>query len=629
MSYSPSSLKSLSINSKFLGLAIVLLLLVSVFIAFFFPARQKQEMSKYLDEKTFVVAEITASGAAAGLVFDDPESVNKYLQTLKSVPDAQFVLVYKADNSVFASWNKQNVNALEASIQAALKTLDRKNKTIQHLDDIALAYVPVLENKEPIGTLVMGVTLQQLQADVSRSRTIALLVGGVILLVGGSIFAWQTSRIVKPIRVLEAAARRVAAGDTTVSLKATSGDEVGVLTDVFSTMVGNIRQSMQDVQTQSEAAAKAAAEAEEARGVAQAQQQYLSASVQTMLAVIQDFAKGDLTVHLPVKSKDDIGQLALGFNDAVENIRQLAANVIQAVYSTTMASELIANRSSQLSSGMTHQKAQIQDITGAIDGMTRIIAENTQQASLVAFESAEASTDAQQGGSIVAETIAGMNGIANVVMKSADTVEALGTSSEQIGEIVQVIEEIADQTNLLALNAAIEAARAGEQGRGFAVVADEVRKLAERTQKATKQIAMTIKQIQTDTAEAVGAMRAGTEQVEKGKVSAARAADALSRIIERTSRVADIISQLAAASEQQAATSKDIAERVEAINVVAHDAADAATQMNITADELSTLTDNLQHLVGQFRTDTRSSASRTASLGASKNEPALDLRLHA
>jgi methyl-accepting chemotaxis protein len=386
-------------------------------------------------------------------------------------------------------------------------------------------------------------------------------------------------------------------------------------------MVGNIRQSIQDVQTQSDAAAKAATDADQARGIAQTQKQYLTDSVHEMLKVMEQFARGDLTVSLADKSNDEIGQLARGFNGAVENIRQLAANVVQAVYSTTMASELIANNSSQLSGGMTHQKAQIQDITDAIEGMTQIITDNTKQASLGAMESAEASSDAKEGGSIVAETIAGMNSIASVVMKSADTVEALGTSSEQIGEIVQVIEEIADQTNLLALNAAIEAARAGDQGRGFAVVADEVRKLAERTQKATKQIAVTIKQIQSDTAQAVGAMRAGTEQVEKGKMSAARAAEALTRIIDRTSRVATIISNLAAASEQQAATSKNIVQRVEAINGVAHDAADAAQQMNITADELSLLTENLQALVGQFRTDVRTDTRKSIGAASGKSEP--------
>jgi methyl-accepting chemotaxis protein len=598
-------MQNLSINKKFLGLAVTLLSVVSLFIGFFFPARQQAEMSKYLDEKTLVVAEIIASGASAGLVFEDAEQVQKQLKSLENIPDAEFVTVYKRDGSVFASWKKQPTSPADSTARASIlrELLNASPKTVRHTDAVAFAVVPIIDNKETVGKLIIGVTLQQLQSDVFRSRMIALAVGVVILLFGGGIFAWQTSRIVKPIRILESAARRVAAGDTSVHLKSYSRDEVGVLTEVFTTMVRNIRDSMNEVRKQSEVAAQAADEANEARTIAHDQKEYLTESVHEMLEVIKDFAQGDLTVRLPIKSNDEIGELSRGFNAAVENIRQLAANVVQSVYATTMASDVIATNSMQLSDGMSNQKTQINDITGAIESMTTIIAENTQQAAVAAQESAKASSDAQEGGTIVAETIAGMNGIASVVIKSADTIESLGASSEQIGEIVQVIEEIADQTNLLALNAAIEAARAGEQGRGFAVVADEVRKLAERTQKATKQIAMTIKKIQLDTSQAVGAMRAGTEEVEKGKRSAAKAAEALSRIIERTSRVATIISNLAAASERQAQTSTSIVERVETINVVAHDAAHAAQQMNITADELSTLTSSLQSLVSQFQTE--------------------------
>jgi len=591
---------SLSINKKFLALAVALLSGVSLFIAIFFPARQQAEMSKYLDEKTLIIGEITASGVAAGITFDDSAQVHKQLQTLESIPDAQFALVYKKDGTLFGAWNKDKAMVEQAMVQEILQV---SSKTVRHSQMLSFTMIPIIESQDIIGKLVICTTLQQLQADVVRSRVIAIAVGVAILLFGSSIFAWQTSRIVKPIRILEAAARKVASGDTNITLKAYSRDEVGVLTEVFSVMVSNIRDSIDEARKQSEVAARAADEADQARALAHEQKEYLAESVHEMLDVIQNFAKGDLTVSLPVKSDDEIGQLSRGFNDAVENIRQLAANVIQSVYSTTIASECIAGNANQLSDGMVRQKSQIQDITHAIESMSAIITDNTHQASVAAQESEKASTDAQEGGAIVAETIAGMNGIANIVIQSADTVESLGSSSEQIGEIVQVIEEIADQTNLLALNAAIEAARAGEQGRGFAVVADEVRKLAERTQQATKQIALTIKRIQADTSEVVLAMRTGTEEVEKGKRTAAQAAQSLSRIIDRTSRVAQIISHLAAASERQAQTSTNIVERVEAINVVAHDAAQAAQQMNITADELNTLTTSLQDLVAQFRTE--------------------------
>ena len=163
----------------------------------------------------------------------------------------------------------------------------------------------------------------------------------------------------------------------------------------------------------------------------------------------------------------------------------------------------------------------------------------------------------------------GMNKIAEVVTEAASTVQELGNSSEKIGEIVQVIDDIADQTNLLALNAAIEAARAGEQGRGFAVVADEVRKLAERTTKATKEIASMIKQIQKETIGAVQSMEKGTVEVSKGKELVEKAGVSLNQIISSSQEVVDNVSQVAAASEEQSATSEQISKNIEAISSVA------------------------------------------------------------
>ena len=158
--------------------------------------------------------------------------------------------------------------------------------------------------------------------------------------------------------------------------------------------------------------------------------------------------------------------------------------------------------------------------------------------------------------------------ISEVVKQSAETVQALGKSSDQIGEIVQVIDDIADQTNLLALNAAIEAARAGEQGRGFAVVADEVRKLAERTTKATKEIATMIKQIQKDTNDAVESMQQGTAEVEVGKKLAEKAGSSLQEIIHGAEQVVDIVTQVAAASEEQSSAAEQISKNIESTHIV-------------------------------------------------------------
>jgi methyl-accepting chemotaxis protein len=200
-----------------------------------------------------------------------------------------------------------------------------------------------------------------------------------------------------------------------------------------------------------------------------------------------------------------------------------------------------------------------------------------------------------------------MNRIAEVVQKSALTVQALGKSSDQIGEIVQVIDDIADQTNLLALNAAIEAARAGEQGRGFAVVADEVRKLAERTTKATKEIAGMIRQIQKDTSGAVESMSKGTEEVEKGKALADKAGESLKEIIKGAEKAVDVITQVAAASEEQSSTSEQISKSIEMINNVTRESTEGIQQIARASEDLSRLTTNLQELISHFNvgSDTR------------------------
>jgi len=194
-----------------------------------------------------------------------------------------------------------------------------------------------------------------------------------------------------------------------------------------------------------------------------------------------------------------------------------------------------------------------------------------------------------------------MKSIAEVVRKSSNTVQELGKSSNQIGEIISVIDDIADQTNLLALNAAIEAARAGEQGRGFAVVADEVRKLAERTTKATKEIASMIKKIQVDTQGAVKAMEEGTQKVDEGISHADKAGVSLREIVQLSQEVTTMISQIVAASSQQASASEQISHNIEIINTTTEQTAQGIQQIAKAAEELNKFTDRLYQLLEKFK----------------------------
>lgn len=317
--------------------------------------------------------------------------------------------------------------------------------------------------------------------------------------------------------------------------------------------------------------------------------------------VLNVMAHGDFTQRMNGEYAGDYQKIKDNVNTLKDSMNNLIGKVAESTSELSNAASEISSSTEQMAAGANEQSAQTADVSSSVEEMLRTILENTQSATRAASSAEEAGSKAKEGGEVVVETIEGINRVAEVVIRSAKTIKDLGKSSDQIGEIVQVIDEIADQTNLLALNAAIEAARAGEQGRGFAVVADEVRKLAERTTKATKEIATMIKQIQKETSEAVVAIQQGTDEVEKGKSLANKAGQALKEIIVHSQQLTDIITQLAASSEQQTAAGDQIAVNIESINKVTQQSADGTHQISRSAEDLYNLTGNLQELVNQFK----------------------------
>jgi methyl-accepting chemotaxis protein len=318
-------------------------------------------------------------------------------------------------------------------------------------------------------------------------------------------------------------------------------------------------------------------------------------------AAMDRFADGDLTIRVQHAMTDELGKLHDSYDRAREGVHTILLRVSQAVGKTSMASAEITTSTEEMAEGTTQQTHQAHEVASAVEEMNKTILENSRNANSTVETARQARHAAEQGGTVVQETIQGMRRIANVVQRSAETVHELGRSSNQIGEIIGVIDDIADQTNLLALNAAIEAARAGDQGRGFAVVADEVRKLAERTTKATKEIADTIRKIQADTQGAVQSMEQGTREVEQGITLADKAGDSLKEIVTVSQRVTDMVTQIAAASEEQSSASSEIAKNVQDITKITGDTASGIRQIAQAADRMRQLTSDLETLVHQFK----------------------------
>jgi methyl-accepting chemotaxis protein len=318
---------------------------------------------------------------------------------------------------------------------------------------------------------------------------------------------------------------------------------------------------------------------------------------------MKDMAEGDLTKRTKVTLRDEIGELAEGFNNFMGKMQGILSRVATTAAHLASASEKITASTAEQSAGARMQNDQTKQVATAMQEMSSTVSQISENSTKAAEAARTASETALEGKQIVDEALEKMREITQSVGNTAGKVEALGKRSEQIGRIVEVIDEIAEQTNLLALNAAIEAARAGEQGRGFAVVADEVKKLAERSGKATKEIATMIQSIQGETKSAVEAMQLGTRQVEAGVETTTRAGMSLHEIMQSAERVGDTVTQIATAATEQSAATEEVNNSVEQIAKVTQETAEGADETARACQELSRMAMELRELLGEFKLD--------------------------
>jgi methyl-accepting chemotaxis protein len=331
------------------------------------------------------------------------------------------------------------------------------------------------------------------------------------------------------------------------------------------------------------------------------QNQYLERSVNIIFDAMDKLAGGDLTVNIVPEKEDMIGKLFNKFNNVIANISGLLGNIKAAVDDLGYASGQIAGSSKQIAAGTQDQVQQIQNASGAVEEMARTIQESTQFSRKASESSRLASDSAKNGAKKVQDTKQGMLKIVSSTKLTGEKITLLANQSDQIGEIAQVIDDIADQTNLLALNAAIEAARAGEQGRGFAVVADEVRKLAERTTKATKEIADTIKNIQIEAKEADSSMSVAEQAVLEGMQLTEEVAITLEEMLSKNDQVSDMINMVANSGDKQSAAAGNMLNNIEDISAVTLQSKNGTELIAQSAEDLNHLAQVLQNLVMKFK----------------------------
>ena len=316
--------------------------------------------------------------------------------------------------------------------------------------------------------------------------------------------------------------------------------------------------------------------------------------------VVKDIASGNLATAIRLESRDP-GSLLAGMQHMQEALRETITRITGSAERLSDASRVLASTAQQVAESSGQQSDSASSIAASIEQMTASINLVSDSARTARTLSTDARQSAAEGAGQVEKTVREINTIATSVDSSAQLVRQLGEQSEKISGIVSVIREIADQTNLLALNAAIEAARAGEQGRGFAVVADEVRKLAEKTTSSTQEISAMIGEIQEGTRAAIQQMDAGTTQVAQGIEVAAAAGNSVRSIDAGTGRVLQAVDDISSALDEQATASNQIAQGVERIAHMTEENSAAVAAVSQAADELQHLAGDLKTEVGRFR----------------------------
>ena len=439
---------------------------------------------------------------------------------------------------------------------------------------------PIKVGPDTLGTVALGFSLSKVEQALHQATLLILLgaVGSLALLVGVITLVFNRMAIA-PLNQIASATQRLAGGDLNQRVTLDIRDEIGALGGHFNVMAEQL-QAMVERERQVKAA--------------------LDQQISSLLQVVSAASAGRLTVEAPV-GEDEMGGLAAAFNQMVASLRTLVGEVQRAGLQVSSASAEILAASEQHASGSAQQAAAVGEVTATLEELSGTAAQIAENARAVEGVAAETAHSAQAGATAVEEAIRAMEGIRARVEEIAKKTLALGERSQQIGEVLTLIKEIAGEIHLLALNAAIESAAAGEHGKRFAVVAAEVRRLAERTRASTEEIRTIIGEIQAATNSSVLATEQGMKEAEGVATRAGRAGEALEEILGKVDRTAQAAKQISVATQQQRTASDQIVASMRELADVIKQTAAGMKQSSLAAGELNQLAVELKERVSAFQ----------------------------
>ncbi len=550
----------------------------------------RRQMTEEFTSKGSAIANSLASSGVDLILTRDASTVQALIDQFAGISGVAYVMVYDPSKAQIAhtfvpfvppDLVDKNVVAGDVAKQVReIEYADPVTGAPRHIIDIG---VPMLGGT--IGTVRVGMDRTIIDAAAARAGWFLFAVfGGVAVaaVLAGVVFA---RRLTRPLGQIVRVAERVGRGDLAETVKVTSRDEIGLLAHTFNDTVVRLRSQ---VVTEGE------------RDDERRKREDLQKNIQTFLDTVMEIAQGDLSRRGQV-TPDVLGSVVDSINVMVEEIAALLADVRHAALRVAGSANEMTGATDQMAGGAQTQARELTTVGRTVETMSRSVREVAASAEQAAGAARHTLDAARQGDQAVRDSLAGMQRIRGEVQVIAKKIKGLGDRSLEISEIVNLIEELASHTNLLALNAAIEAAGAGEAGLRFGVVADEIRKLAERAAKATKDVAALIRTVQTETQEAVVAMEEGTREVEAGYQVTIRAEEHLKEIAGISTASAELAQGISRASAQQVDGVEGVARAVQSIAQVAVHTEQAVLQTRKTVEDLVKLADELTRSLARFK----------------------------